>query len=287
MHALVLGGGSAKGCYQASVIKYLLNELKINYSVICGSSVGSLNAAFLGMFPAGKESEVSSLMENIWLNISTEKIYKSWSFWGRIAGLWKSSLYDNSPLDKFIKSNISLEAIRKSKKIIRIGAVSLTSGQFRIFREDEDCFLDAILASSAFPGIFRPVEIDGELYADAGIKHITPIKTAIDLGADQIDVIITSPEKNTKTFPSNPNSVETILRSVDLMTDEIMQNDINMALMYNKLVLFGDAPDKRYVKINIIRPDQVLTNNSLNFDPQKIKEMMQKGYEDAKAKYPL
>lgn len=284
--AAVFSGGATKGSYTSGALRYLLSDLNIQYDIICGSSVGALLTAFLGMFKHGQEIEASKALENLWLDMSQDKIYKKWNFFGKIAGLWRESLFDCSPLHKFIRSNISLEAIRKSGKILRVGAVSLTSSQFRTFKQDEDCFLDAILASSAYPGIFKPVEIDGELWADAGIKQITPIKTAIDLGADQIDVIITSPEKNTKVFTSKPTSIETILRAVELMTDEIMKNDIEMALMYNKLVLAGDAPDKRYVKINIIRPNFVLTQNSMDFCKDNIKKMMKIGYEDAKKQYP-
>ena len=44
--AIVLSGGGAKGAYQIGVWK-ALRKLKIDYSIVTGTSVGALNGAFL------------------------------------------------------------------------------------------------------------------------------------------------------------------------------------------------------------------------------------------------
>ena len=43
--AIVLSGGGAKGAYQIGVWK-ALRKLKLNYSIVTGTSVGALNGAF-------------------------------------------------------------------------------------------------------------------------------------------------------------------------------------------------------------------------------------------------
>ena len=54
--ALVLAGGAARGAYEVGVIKYLLEDVSralgrpIPLDVICGTSVGALNACGLAAF---------------------------------------------------------------------------------------------------------------------------------------------------------------------------------------------------------------------------------------------
>jgi len=63
-----------------------------------------------------------------------------------------------------------------------------------------------------------------------------------------------------------------------------MSNDIEKVIMYNRLAEAGFT-DKKFVSINIIRPDTNLIEDLLDFTPSKIKNMMFYGYNDAKKKY--
>jgi NTE family protein len=285
MRALVLSGGAVKGAYQVGAIKYLLGEAQYKYDIYCGVSVGALNSAFLGMFKTGEEKEALNKLLELWHSIDTDKIYKRWCPFGRWHALWKPSFYNSDPLQKLVRERLDVGALKKSGKTTCVGAVSLSSGHYRIFNQDYPQFADAVIASSSFPAMLLPIEIEGELWSDGGVKEITPLKAAIDLGATDIDVIITSPNMTTSKFVKDPNSLDVIKRTIELMTDEINQNDIFKALMYNKLVLAGCGGDKKLVNINIIRPDHNLIEDSLNFDPNSIKEMIEKGYNDAKKKF--
>ena len=51
--------------------------------------------------------------------------------------------------------------------------------------------IDAILASTAIPGVFPPVRIDGQTLIDGAIARDTPIRVAADLGASRIVVLPT------------------------------------------------------------------------------------------------
>src|SRR5262249_27534736 len=53
----------------------------------------------------------------------------------------------------------------------------------------EGPLVDAILASSAVPGILPPVEIGGEHFIDGGIVNSIPVDRPIALGADEIYVL--------------------------------------------------------------------------------------------------
>ena len=51
--------------------------------------------------------------------------------------------------------------------------------------------VDAVLASTAIPGVFPPVRVNGQLLVDGGVANNTPISTAIRLGATRIIVLPT------------------------------------------------------------------------------------------------
>lgn len=284
MKALVLAGGGSKGGYQAGALKYILGECQVQYDVFCGVSVGAINCAFLSMFPTGNEKASANLLYDMWSQLNTSKIYQRWFPFGRWHAIWEKSFYDSSPLHNLLRNTLNIDSIRASGKKINVGTVSLSSGKYTIFDQTSDHLIDAVIASASFPGMLTPVEFLGQLWADGGIKEISPIQRAIDLGATDIDVIITSPQTRVKRFVSKPTTVDVLKRSIDLSSDKIMANDIEKIQMHNKLAEAGIL-DHQSVKMNILRPDYNLIDDLLDFSPGKIREMMNKGYIDAKYKY--
>ncbi len=282
MRFLVLSGGASKGAFQIGVLKHLVNDLNTSYHGYCGVSVGALNCSFMSQF--GDEQEAFNNLFNFWINLDPEHVYKSWCPFGRLSGLYKDSLYNSAPLVKLVKENLDLNKVRSSGKKVSVGAVSLTTGQYRLFTQDDDCFVDAVLASSSFPAAFRPIDIDGEEYTDGGVKHITPLKAAIQLGATEVDVIVCSPENTTTKYDKHSSALSVGLRSLDLMSDQITKADLQIAEMYNVLSL-NKLSNKKFIKINVIRPETNLTEDSLNFSHNEIVRMMNIGYDTAMAKY--
>lgn len=284
MKALVLSGGGSKGAYQTGALKHIIGERGMTYDIFCGVSVGAINVAFLSMFKTGEEKAAINLLHDLWLQLDNSKIYKRWFPFGRWHALWTKSFYDSSPLYNLLHTHLSLDKIRESGKQVSIGTVSLSSGKYTHFDQRSDYFIDAVVASASFPGMLTPVKFLGQLWTDGGVKEISPIKKAIEMGADEVDVIITSPQTRVKRFIDNPTTVDIIKRSIDLSTDKIMANDIEKIEMHNKLAEAG-LDSYKYVKLNIIRPDFNLIEDLLDFSPEKIKEMMEKGYTDARFKY--
>jgi NTE family protein len=281
IRALVLSGGGAKGGYTAGCLNYLLGDIQTKYDIICGVSAGAVNGAFLAQYSSGQEKLAALEMSDMWLQLDTPKVYKRWIPFGRLHALWKSSFYNSAPLQQLIREHIKLDKIRMSGKSVNVGTVSLTSGQYIVFNQTSDHFIDAVIASASFPTAFQPISFLGQVWTDGGTQEITPLRTAIEQGATDIDVIMTSPQTRTRKFIENPNTIDVLKRAIDLSSDKIMSNDIDKAQMYNKLAMRGDL-DKREVTLNIIRPQFNLIEDLLDFDPAKIRKMMELGYEDAK-----
>lgn len=278
MRSLVLSGGGNKGAAQAVVIKYLTNECKYKYNSIHGISVGALNGSFLSMF--SDDEEGANKLIDFWSSLKDKQVKKQWCPFGVVSALWKNSVYNSQPLINLVKSYLSLDKIRASGKKITVSAVSLTTGNYKVFSEKDDCFIDAVLASSSFPAMLNPIDIAGELYTDGGVKHITPLKEAIDAGATEIDMIICAPKQTTAKYNKKSNALKLASRTIDLMTDEIIEADLKKAQLYNEILLLKSSYDgKRFVKINVYRPINDLTEDSLDFSPETIKMLMEKGKE--------
>jgi NTE family protein len=278
--ALVLSGGGSKGAYEVGAIFYLCVVAARTYDVICGVSVGALNGAFLAQWKAGDETTGAMKLDSFWAAINQSKVYKSW-FGGYLAALWKPSLYNSKPLSDLVHSNLDAEAVRRSGKLLRVGAVDLNTGEYRLFDERHPKLWDTVLASAAYPAILSPVKLESGLWIDGGVRDITPLGAAIQLGATDIDVVMASPSAVKPRKAQGMNAIDIALRAIDILTDEVNRGDLAKAQLYNQLVESDQRPDKRYVKLTIIRPDTELTSNSFDFSPSLLASMRKRGYEDA------
>ena len=59
--------------------------------------------------------------------------------------------------------------------------------------------IDHVVASTAIPLLFPPVEIEGDAYCDGGLRQMVPLSPAIHLGADRLLVINPLPSTRTGT----------------------------------------------------------------------------------------
>lgn len=282
VRALVLSGGGSKGAFQVGALKYLVGDRRCTYDVLCGVSVGAINTAHIAQYARGTEKQSVVDLEKLWLDLTTRKVRKDWSPFGKLMALTRPSLYNSHPLRQFLESHLSIDKIRKSGRRLRLGVVSLNSGKYALFSEITKDLLGAVLASSSFPAMLLPIEIEGDLWTDGGVRHVTPLSAALDLGVDEVDVVMTSPEDPEFKPLHCPNALEVAYRAIDIMSCEIIQDDIDKALLWNKLAKLGKGEGKRYVPIHIIRPEHPLEVDSLTFEPSSTQCMIDLGYAAAK-----
>lgn len=295
MRALVLGGGGAKGAYEAGALYHFIGERKIHYDIITGTSVGALNGTMLAQFPKGREGEAAEELKKLWFSLDTPMIYRKW-YWGLLWFLpifWKPSAFTSAPLRRLVRERLRLSDVQSSGKKLRVGATSLTTGERKIWTEESPDLATGVLASSAFPGGFEPVVSDGETYLDDGLREITPIEEAVRAGALRVDVIsldTTKLERKTD-FPNvlkgAPRVLETMLHEIDVW-------DYKGAELYNDLlelaalVPAGKVPPriqakvagKKKIAMAALRP-LVELSSPLDFSPASIRKSFERGYTDA------
>lgn len=285
--ALVLSGGAVLGAYQVGVLTRCMIEEGQEYDILCGSSVGALNAAFLAQFTNGKGRSAAHELSGLWESIrGTGDIYKNWLLPIIPGLLWRRALYTSEPLWMMIQKAISTEGIRNSGKVLRVPATCLDTDEFYYGKETDEEILKWVLASSAFPGIMCPVEIDSKLWVDGGVKKMTPLGEAIRAGADEIDVIMCSnPDAENKWDASHKNALTVALRSVQMLTNEMLKNDLRVASLKNDLTKITD--EYKNVAIRVIMPKGLLVENSFSFDPQTIMDLIELGYEDSRSRWKV
>lgn len=279
MRALVLSGGGVKGAFQAGVLKRWMGEDGIDYDILCGVSVGALNAAGLGMIPHGWPRTSAEWLETFWRSrIRTETIYRRWFPFGRLHALWRKSIYDSSPLTKLVSKNLDQHTLAANGRIISVGAVSMDSGEYRFVCQDDPQFVKWVLASSSFPVFLEPVEIEGQLWSDGGIKSVTPLGQALRLGATEIDVIMCNNVDLTSRWSSSSKAAipYQAMRAVDLMSEQITKNDLELCGVKNELAIID--PRYRKVKVRVVAPEKSLVQDSLNFDTSVIAALIDYGF---------
>jgi NTE family protein len=221
---LVLQGGGALGSYQAGAYQALCH-FDFEPEWVAGISIGAVNAAII----AGNERDkrVDRLKE-FWGMVSApvpwgpltngdrgRSVFNETSaaliatfgvpgfFTPRLppAPLWppgspqSQSYYDTSPLKKTLERLVDFDRINDLKTRLSVGAVSVTSGNFRYFDNFEFRKLgktigpEHIMASGALPPGFPSIVIEGEHYWDGGIASNTPLDYVLDAEADR-DVLI-------------------------------------------------------------------------------------------------
>ena len=85
--ALVLSGGGSKGAFEVGAIAHLINKKKLDFQLFTGTSVGALNAAFLGQARNHQElQELAEELTGLWLGIRGSRcIYRG----GLFGSLWR------------------------------------------------------------------------------------------------------------------------------------------------------------------------------------------------------
>jgi NTE family protein len=274
MRALVLSGGGVKGAFQLGVLHRWLSEGR-KYDIYCGVSVGAINAAYLAQFMKSESAEAFKGLRDLWMSIDDSDVKKGWCL-GKLAALWKTSLYDSSPLRSLVQSQIDPVRLSMCGQKLRIISVSLDTGKAHCANEWDDKIHDRILASAAFPAMLTPIRIQGELFVDGGVRNVTPLGAAIEAGATEVDVIMCDNPDVVPHFDSRGKSTLRIAtRTLELMVNQIQLADLRVCGFKNKLADL--AHTYRKVRVNLVKPKTELVEDSLLFDPNIIRALYLEG----------
>jgi NTE family protein len=284
--ALVLSGGGAKGAFQCGAEKYAREVKGYKWDIIAGVSVGALNGAMLAM-------EKYERLFEVWNTISDAQVYTGgFNIWSGIKLLFGAkSFYGNDPLKRMLQKEMEPDKIVAD---LRVGVVSLVTGEYVEFRADSPSLLEAVLASTVMPVVWTPVDVS-PLYqsmVDGGVRNISPIGDVLDAEPDEVVIINCSPEA-ADLLPLPPANIGKIgLRTLDILLNELFRSDMGEFVRINHLVKEAEAQGVtlhhpvsgrplKYYDCKIIEPVEPL-GDTLDFSQGVVQKSLKAGVERAR-----
>ncbi|MGC4173862.1 patatin-like phospholipase family protein [Demequina sp.] len=176
--ALALGGGGALGAAHAGVLE-VLHERGIQPSIVVGTSAGSIAG---GAYANGRDPyELTELV-----------IRASWGDFGTFSMTPGLGLLDTEGLRETV-DRIGHDSMIEDMPI-RFAAVATDLSTEEAVLIDHGSLVEAIGASIAVPGLFRPKELDGRTFVDGGVVQNLPIEAAFTMGASHVIGVRLAPE---------------------------------------------------------------------------------------------
>ena len=198
---LALGGGAARGFAHIGVIK-ALEAQGIVPDIIVGTSAGAVVGALYSSGLSGFE------LQKIALEIDEGQV-SDWSLPDR--GVFKGEALQN-----FVNRAVGNRPLEKLPRSFSVVATDLKSGESALFRSGNTGM--AVRASSAVPGVFQPVNINGRDYVDGGLVSPIPVRAARGLGADfviAVDISVNPRDARTA------NTFDVLLQTFAIMGQSI------------------------------------------------------------------
>ena len=182
--AFVLSGGGSLGSVQVGCIQALM-EYGIFPDIIVGTSVGALNGALLAKNPT---LEGVTNLAKIWLSMGRHGPFRTSRVRVTLRLLMgREYLYANDFLRKLVCQYIGDSAFEDLQVPIVIVATNMETGEPAVL--DRGSLELAVLASTAIPGVFPPVQIEGVEYMDGGMMSYCGLGPAWDHDARRMVVI--------------------------------------------------------------------------------------------------
>jgi NTE family protein len=219
--AFVLSGGGNLGAMQAGSV-VALYEAGIEPDLLVGTSVGAMNAAFLANRPG---LEGARALQEAWVALRREEAVQLnplLAFMG-FFGL-RNHLVSAAQLRRLFAKWIPINRFEEAAVPFAAVATDALSGEPVVLSKGD--IGDALAASSAIPGLFPPVSVEGRWLIDGSLSSNQPVLEAQDLGADDIYLITTA----TAARVAPPRGAVAIaMNSVSLLTTQVARLQLEEA----------------------------------------------------------
>jgi NTE family protein len=238
--SLALQGGGAHGAFTWGVLDALLEDGRVSFDGISGTSAGAMNAVVLahGLLHGGRQGARTALSQ-FWNAVARSlpfalqgegqalsPAFKMMLHWTDYLSPEQLNPMSLDPLREIIAGQIDFAALRRSSPVkLFLAATHANSGKLRLFLEHE-VSIDALMASACLPTLQRAVEIDGEPYWDGGFAANPAVFPLFyDCAARDILLVLLCPLK----FEATPYSAEQIkIRSQELAFNATFLREMRM-----------------------------------------------------------
>ncbi len=180
----VLGGGGHLGAHEVGLLQALL-EREIVPDAVIGTSIGAVNGAMIAADPT---MNAVNELARLWSSIDRAGVFDA-TILSRLRTLAtsKTHLLESDSLRELLATALPVERIEQLPVRFECVAANIERATAHYFSEGP--LVEAVLASSAVPGLLAPVEIDGQHYFDGGLVASIPLHRALELDARTIYVL--------------------------------------------------------------------------------------------------
>lgn len=289
--ALVLSGGGARGAYQAGVLGFL-EEAGWIPDLVCGTSIGAINAAAYGTGLSAEE------IADLWYAYDrrTLRRFSLRSLFVRLRDSLRGDrgyrpLADTENTRAVFEKHIDTNRLKNSETRILVSAINMHTGRVRYF-SNKVIGIDHLMAAAAIPLFFPWQTIGSTPYWDAGLMVNTPIAPALGLGAREIIAVLHSPVGAFET-----DLPKTGVQAFELAMEHMLTGSFITSLPNDAWRAGPDeseyegppvgSPRMEHaangIKIRTVAPPEMLGISSMfNYSGEQAKYLVREGYGNAK-----
>jgi NTE family protein len=274
---IALQGGGSHGAFSWGVLDRLLEDGRLEFTAISGTSAGAMNAVALadGWMRGGAEGAREKL-RSFWRAVALKGRFSPvqrmpWDvFWGnwsventpgylwfdhisRSVSPYLANPLNINPLREVVESEIDFERVRTCMEMkLFVSATNVETGQLRVF-ETHELSRDVVMASACLPQIFQAVEIDGAPYWDGGYGGNPALFPFFYANAGE-DVLLV--QINPVIREGTPRTANEIQNRIDEITfNSALLREFRSIAFVKKLIELGVLSDKEYRDIRMHRID--------------------------------
>jgi len=207
--SLALGGGAVLGAAHIGVLK-ALDGYGVKINRISGTSIGAMIAALYAFGKSPEEIE-RNVVELEWLDVTSFT-------------LSRYGILSNDDLGRQVSNLLGNVDIAEARIPLYLMATDLTDGAKVVLSKGN--VSQAVMASSCIPGVFVPVEIDGQLLADGGLLENVPVSPLREAGAGFIVGVDLSAGRH---YQRPQDIIDVFANAIDIAMDNVTRSQTSEA----------------------------------------------------------
>jgi len=201
-HWLCFSGGNSLGSFHAGAWA-AVEKANLNVTRMAGASIGAVVAAIIaGNPPDQRQQALDGFLQAVGHTVFPWNAFtrRNWVLGTLLAG--QPSLYTPTlpgffellpgaprdvsafarhPMRRLLQERIDYDLLNDGDIEVSVTALDAESGDIVVFRTGETRLtVDHLMASTALPVLFRPVQIDGRHFLDAGLSQNLPLPALLD-----------------------------------------------------------------------------------------------------------
>ena len=320
---LALQGGGSHGAFTWGVLDRLLEDETLSFSAVSGTSAGALNAAVMatGWARGGAQSKRQAARDALaafwhdightgscfgaqapsglpgWAtpglmapalssyNLDWNPAYLWFNQFARLFSPYQFNAFGDNPMRKVLEQHVQPEVLMHGELPLFITATAVRTGQPRVF-DHTDLSIDALLASSCLPQLFKavPIKIDRgpgkgqiEHYWDGGYSGNPALWPLVD-HSESRDLLLV--RINPLVRPDLPDTAAEIADRInEIGFNTALMGELRAIAFVQKLVAQGriDAQAYKSLRVHTVSADHELAplspSSKMNTDPRFIESL--------------